>query len=1347
MIPLLSVPADPPAVAAPDARPAGPRAQSESDAEPLRAPRPRGSAQTPSNPAGGGEGDFVGILLALAGEASRTTEAGAVGERSEAGIVQEPLAAPAQPSQADGSITSPGPSTPLRTGPSTPLRTGPSIPRRPRDWGQVGGVEQQDANQTSGQALALEALSGVPASALADPARVPAEEATGAAGLAGQPAAHAGASVPTSSVTTPRPSSEAVLAEAAESGRGEVKRARVPISLPEGQDRVTDSATHTPGRGSPEGESQGAVGTRRTEVPRNEPALGVRTVQGFSRIRFSSPPPANAEMSTGKVAPANETIEVAPASPQVVRASRGPLPAAASPDPSAHIRVDAGGRVRQQVGSAAPGNRVPGAPSADPILPQPATNSGEAIAQASQPWSAQTSAGPGEVTEGLGRVASSIDAILPLFVRAIRQAAAQGDMEVPLRLHPETLGEILVGIGEEGDLRTLQLATATPAAQASLERTLPALRAALQEEGVHLERIQVRIRPEGSAGGETPALGRAMGASASSCLAPGNGNGTEGEEPGRVASESMRRAPDDRSVPRGNLALREREPVPLSTDNVEANAGEGAPAPVATAGDLPLPRPATSSGEASGGHTRVAPSAEPLLPLFVRALRQAALAPGAPVRLQAENVGEIQVQVQAEGDLRPLQLATATPAAQVSLERTLPALQAALQEEGVTLDRLEVGVRPDVGPRTEIPAGARVAVDATPGATGHTEQPTAKGAAGVSPFGEAMPRPSSQAFLATAEGSAHRKEERAGTSIRRSEAQGVPADVDPPAPGQESQGDEAQSAVAGTQRTEAPRNEPAVGVSPKSLTAKAPRTPTQTSSLEQTTETPEGPMMVGLGSSVERSEDRILGDPGTQRSGWVIMTVQGASPEVSTGKVAPATETIEVAQASPQIVRANRAPLPAAARPDPSAHIRADAGGRVRQQAESAAPSNRVPGAPSAEPLIPQIVRASQPWSAQTSASPGEVTEGLGRLASSTNAILPLFVRALRQAALAPGAPIRLQVENVGEIQVQVQAEGDLRPLQLATATPAAQASLERTLPALQAALQEEGVTLDRLEVGVRPEWSAGGETPALGRAMGATASSWLASASGNGGGAAEWVGDGPVRSAPPVDPSGRPRSGEPGGGAPAPMVPEGSGRAIESAADGSESDPEGGNGGAATGRRGTRLIEPASQRRVEAGEGVAQAGRVTAEVLTLPPRLDPALGPPGAPATMRQIARAIRQAAAQGGMEVRLRLHPESLGEVRVQVRWEGGLVTARLEAATPAAHELLERGLPTLRTALQEQGVPLDRLQVGLRLDVGAQSQNPDLGRPTGGPLAPPPVPAGVAPETAEVIAAPIGRLDIRI
>lgn len=131
----------------------------------------------------------------------------------------------------------------------------------------------------------------------------------------------------------------------------------------------------------------------------------------------------------------------------------------------------------------------------------------------------------------------------------------------------------------------------------------------------------------------------------------------------------------------------------------------------------------------------------------------------------------------------------------------------------------------------------------------------------------------------------------------------------------------------------------------------------------------------------------------------------------------------------------------------------------------------------------------------------------------------------------------------------------------------------------------------------------------------------------------------------------------------------------------------------------------------------------------------------------IQRVVSAVRMSASRGGVEVRLRLHPESLGDVQVQVRWERGVLTARLEAATPAARDVLAGGLETLRMALQDQGVAVDRLQVAVRLDLGARSHGQELARQERDAPGPPLALAWATLAGPEPAPGAAGLLDIRI
>lgn len=90
----------------------------------------------------------------------------------------------------------------------------------------------------------------------------------------------------------------------------------------------------------------------------------------------------------------------------------------------------------------------------------------------------------------------------------------------------------------------------------------------------------------------------------------------------------------------------------------------------------------------------------------------------------------------------------------------------------------------------------------------------------------------------------------------------------------------------------------------------------------------------------------------------------------------------------------------------------------------------------------------------------------------------------------------------------------------------------------------------------------------------------------------------------------------------------------------------------------------------------------------------------------IQRVARAM-EAAPQRGGTVRLRLRPPELGVLRLEVRLEKGNLTAKLEADTQAARNVLLDHLPQLRDRLAEQGIRIDQFDVGLSQQDTGQSQ----------------------------------------
>ncbi len=83
------------------------------------------------------------------------------------------------------------------------------------------------------------------------------------------------------------------------------------------------------------------------------------------------------------------------------------------------------------------------------------------------------------------------------------------------------------------------------------------------------------------------------------------------------------------------------------------------------------------------------------------------------------------------------------------------------------------------------------------------------------------------------------------------------------------------------------------------------------------------------------------------------------------------------------------------------------------------------------------------------------------------------------------------------------------------------------------------------------------------------------------------------------------------------------------------------------------------------------------------------------APTTGRVI-RGLTAMLHQRGGNMTMRLDPPALGQLRVQMTIAGGAVTAEFQPGTAEAQALLDRSLATLRSALESQGLTVERLTV---------------------------------------------------
>ncbi len=104
-------------------------------------------------------------------------------------------------------------------------------------------------------------------------------------------------------------------------------------------------------------------------------------------------------------------------------------------------------------------------------------------------------------------------------------------------------------------------------------------------------------------------------------------------------------------------------------------------------------------------------------------------------------------------------------------------------------------------------------------------------------------------------------------------------------------------------------------------------------------------------------------------------------------------------------------------------------------------------------------------------------------------------------------------------------------------------------------------------------------------------------------------------------------------------------------------------------------------QRAVEAPATIAPAAP------SAPPQAAPT--PPSAP--VLQVGGSVRWMLKTGAQEAQLQLHPDSLGQVTIHLKVEGGEVHAKLWVTEPASVQAVQEGRPHLEQALKEQGLQL--------------------------------------------------------
>jgi flagellar hook-length control protein FliK len=96
-------------------------------------------------------------------------------------------------------------------------------------------------------------------------------------------------------------------------------------------------------------------------------------------------------------------------------------------------------------------------------------------------------------------------------------------------------------------------------------------------------------------------------------------------------------------------------------------------------------------------------------------------------------------------------------------------------------------------------------------------------------------------------------------------------------------------------------------------------------------------------------------------------------------------------------------------------------------------------------------------------------------------------------------------------------------------------------------------------------------------------------------------------------------------------------------------------------------------------------------------------IGQPGPPVSLNasqmidQVAYAVQYSHANG-QQMQLHLNPPELGALSVDVSMHDGVLSARIEAQTPNARQILVDNISQLKDSLTQQGVSFDRIDVQL-------------------------------------------------
>ena len=122
-----------------------------------------------------------------------------------------------------------------------------------------------------------------------------------------------------------------------------------------------------------------------------------------------------------------------------------------------------------------------------------------------------------------------------------------------------------------------------------------------------------------------------------------------------------------------------------------------------------------------------------------------------------------------------------------------------------------------------------------------------------------------------------------------------------------------------------------------------------------------------------------------------------------------------------------------------------------------------------------------------------------------------------------------------------------------------------------------------------------------------------------------------------------------------------------------------------------------------EAQPTVVEGGPRRDQATAIQPKAAPVQPPPPSPEQAASVLRQFRLHLSPGMRQATIQLQPAALGRIAIRITLRDGTARAEIRAESPAALEALERHVPELRAALENQGIEAGEIDLSLGFEQG--------------------------------------------